>query len=351
MTPSTVKQNSRNLYEIKIEMTYKCNLKCLHCSSEGSLDQVESISYDDMVKILESAAEIGVKKISLSGGEPFLWSSISKLLANRKINDFKIRIYTSGTSTNFQDIVSKINHENINFVFSLFSANPNIHDKLTGSIGSHSKTIYSIKQTQQKYNTEIHFVPINVNYSELKPLAFLAKKLGINKVSVLRFVPQGRGSINRQFILNQEQNEILKKDIIELREAGFNIRTGSPFNFLFLNSQPQCTSGMNKLIIAPDLSIYPCDAFKQISLNEIVGNDEYSSLKFHSLQDCWEKSKYLNKIRSVLKSEYQEPCKSCDKLDYCRSGCLAQKVLLHNSLKNSQDPSCLLKKKKEQGVL
>ena len=339
-------KSSQALYEIKIEMTYRCNLNCLHCSSEGSLEQRDSIFYDKMIEILKSAKALGVKKVSLSGGEPFLWPGMSKLFANDIINNFKIRIYTSGTTKNFQDVVSKINHKNVNFVLSLFSANPNIHDQLTGSMGSHGKTLSAIQLISKSHNTEIHFVPTTTNYFELKPLALLTNKLGVHKLSILRFVPQGRGSINKQLMLNHKQNIALKNEIIELREEGFNIRTGSPFNFMFLNSQPHCTSGMNKLIIAPNLRVYPCDAFKQISLDQIIGYDEYSSLKTHSLKHCWEKSLYLNKIRSVLQSEYQEPCKSCEKLNYCRSGCLAQKVLLNNSLENSQDPSCLLIKNK-----
>jgi radical SAM protein with 4Fe4S-binding SPASM domain len=306
------------------------------------MEHNKSITVEEMYRIIDSAYDMRVKKISLSGGEPLLWSGILELFSYQKLNNFEIKIYTSGTTKNFQNIISKINHPNICFVFSMFGSQADIHDKITGEQGSFHKTVEAIKQCKVRFNTEIHFVPLSLNHSQLRPLALYANDLGVDKISVLRFVPQGRGSSCKQFILAKEEDVRLRKEIIDLREAGFNIRTGSPYNYLFINPEPHCSTGVDKLIIAPDLSIYPCDAFKQVSVNKLVGEDEFSSLRHHSLSECWEKSKYLNKIREVLKAEFIEPCKSCPKLTICQSGCLAQKLILRNELKNTQDPSCLL---------
>ncbi len=331
-----------DLAEVKVELTYKCALNCLHCSSEGSMDQDEVISLDEMKQIVDSAYDMGVKKISLSGGEPFLWESLSSLLSYNKFNKFDVRIYTSGTTDNFKKIVSKINHNNLSFIFSLFGAQADAHDKITGIEGSFNKTIESVTACQKRFVTEIHFVPLSLNYIELRPLVLFAKELGIGKISVLRFVPQGRGAECKNLILSKNEDIKLGNEIMKLRESGFNIRTGSPFNYLFINQEPHCSTGVDKLIIAPDLSIYPCDAFKQVSVIDLVGKDEFSSLKKYGLKECWEKSKYLEKVRKVLKTEFIEPCKSCSKLKECQSGCLAQKLILKNNLQNSPDPSCIL---------
>ncbi len=332
-----------SLKEIKVELTYKCNLQCVHCSSEGSLDMIEAISWPEMLKIMESARRMGVERVSLSGGEPFVWPDFGTLLSSSELNDFAVRIYTSGTTDNFQELSSVITHRNLKFIFSIYSACPEAHDNVTKASGSFRKTLASLEYIGGNFDTEVHFVPLSVNYHQLKPLVALLRKVGVKKLSVLRFVPQGRGSANKHLDLSQSQNLKLREDINEIRQSGFNLRTGSPFNFLFLNDQPQCTSGIDKLIIAPDLSIYPCDAFKQISLQQIGIIDEYSSLKSHSLEECWSKSKYVKEIRRAVNSKVNNLCYSCDKYDMCKSGCIAQRVLRYNTLDSMRDPSCLMK--------
>lgn len=336
------KKQKYDLVELKVELTYKCALNCLHCSSDGSIEQHESISMDEMIQLIDSAYDMGIREIALSGGEPFLWPSLLSLFSYNKFNEFDVKLYTSGTTDNFQSIVSKINHENLRFIFSLYAAKAFAHDRITGIEGSFNKTIKAIKESQGRFDAEIHFVPLSLNYNELESVVLFMKTLGIDKVSVLRFVPQGRGASCKSLILNKNEDIALRNEIIKLRKAGFNIRTGSPFNYLFINPDPHCTTGVDKLIIAPDLSIYPCDAFKKVSTIDLVGQDGYSSLKKHTLKECWEKSKYLKKIRDILRSEFLEPCNSCPKLKICRAGCLAQKLILKNKLDNSQDPSCLI---------
>ena len=49
---------------------------------------------------------------------------------------------------------------------------------------------YCVKNEIQ---TEFHFIPFPYNYHKLAQLVAFAKEMLINKISVLRFVPQGRG--------------------------------------------------------------------------------------------------------------------------------------------------------------
>jgi radical SAM protein with 4Fe4S-binding SPASM domain len=329
--------------EIKLELSYRCHLNCIHCSSEGNKDNSIKMTLDESLNILQSAENMGVKTISLSGGEPFLWPSIGELFNKCLDLSFNIKIYTSGSTHNFKNILSKIKKTNLKIIFSVYGSSEDVHDSVTKRKGSYKKTLSAINYSvNQGFDSEIHFVPLNINYKELIPVTEFAAKLNIKNVSILRFVPQGRGSGNNELLLSHGQYLEIKSDILSLRRSGYNIRTGSPLNFLLLDDQPDCTSGMTKLIIAPDLSIYPCDAFKQIKSEDIVGYDEHSSLKRQTLEDCWNKSKYLNKIRQLNNISFEEPCLSCPYLKKCRSGCLAQKMIYDSSLIYKCDPSCLL---------
>jgi MoaA/NifB/PqqE/SkfB family radical SAM enzyme len=176
----------------------------------------------------------------------------------------------------------------------LFGADRVVHERITRIRGSFAKTQAAIAAaTECGLEAELHFVPLANNYQELERLVSYARAAGISRISVLRFVPQGRGTLIQNHALNRMQNIELRRSIIRLRSQGNDIRTGSPYNFLMLNDQPKCSSAIDRLIIGPDLRIYPCDAFKQVSAEELVGTLHLSTLRGNSLVDCWENSPFL----------------------------------------------------------
>jgi radical SAM protein with 4Fe4S-binding SPASM domain len=183
----------------------------------------------------------------------------------------------------------------------------------------------------------------------LDKLTELAKEIKIQNISILRFVPQGRGALlkkSNQMLAHGETTE-LRKLILNCREhKGVNIRLGSPYNILFLNEKIDCTAAKEKLCIGPNGNIYPCDAFKNIEPNEIGLDDPYHNIIEHSLKECWKHSQYLNTIRRYLNTPFKEPCSQCLHLERCKSGCLAQKVIAQEpvetgNIDKSADPLCL----------
>ena len=334
-----------SLNEVKIEVTYRCALACIHCSSDATPENHAEISQDNCLNIITQIAKLGAKNIAFSGGEPLLWPHLAVAIEHSKKHDLKATVYTTGNVQNFESILPNLINKGLNrAIFSLFGSTPAIHERITRIFGSYNATINAIKLA--KYYgiaPEIHFVPLAMNYNEINLLVQLALELDVHKISVLRFVPQGRGQLLKRQTLNKAQNLELRRDIVRIRGTGFDIRTGSPYNFLMLNKSPRCSSGFDKLIIGPDLRIYPCDAFKQIMAAELVGTDDYSVLNGVDLATCWEKSPFLGAIRNYLTTPFAEPCASCRALDDCLSGCLAQKVIYNSSLIKSPDPMCILR--------
>ncbi len=332
------------LREFKIEVTYKCNLNCLHCSSDASSSNSLEISKKDCLRILKEAISMGVKQVAFSGGEPLLWTGLNEAINIAKKGGLEIIIYTSGNVDNVYNKLKGLKKSGVKkCVFSIFGKSANLHEIVTRVSGSFDKTLEAIKiAVQTGTTTELHFVPFSNNYYELEDIAMLGKNLGISCISVLRFVPQGRGQLLKKRVLNKLQNLELKRIIERLRKKGVEIRTGSPYNFLMLNDQPKCSSGIDRLIIGPDLRVYPCDAFKQIKAEEVVGTLAASSLNGTDLSTCWENSPFLQAVRDYLTTPFFEKCSSCKALEKCLSGCLAQKVLINYDFRKQPDPDCLL---------
>jgi len=340
----TINESSFSLQEIKIEVTNKCPLVCIHCSSDSTPNNIIEIKENKCLSILKEAKELGVEEVAFSGGEPLVYPYIENVVEYAVNSGMKVILYTTGNVDAVKDrLIFLKSNELSKIIFSLYAANEKINDFITRTAGSFNKTIHAIKESVLiGLDVEIHFVALSRNYKELKQIVELSSELRISKISILRFVPQGRGSLLQNDIMNKLQYFELKKMIENLIEKGYQIRTGSPLNFLWINNNPVCFAGINRLIIAPDLRIYPCDAFKQILAEDIVKSNSYSTLDCYNLRDCWEKSPYLNVVRKYLCSDAEEPCKSCNNYKKCISGCLAQKVIKYGGLVKKPDPSCLL---------
>ncbi|MEE9465228.1 MAG: radical SAM protein [Candidatus Neomarinimicrobiota bacterium] len=332
------------LREIKIELTSKCAMNCIHCSSDSTPTRREEISLDDCLRIIGEASELGVEKIAVSGGEPLLYKHIIAVIRDAKAKNMHTSIYTTGNVVGAIGLIENLRNLGVDrLIYSIFGATSDKHEFITRIRGSFESTVSSIQYASGLgIHCEIHFVPLRFNYRELDDIALLGKSRGAKSISVLRFVPQGRGSLHIEQALSRVENLELARSIKKLRSRNFIVRTGSPFNFLFLNNAPECNAAIDRLIVSPNLEVHPCDAFKQIGNSEITGSDRFSSLKTASLVEIWEKSPYLLAVRDYLNSPFVEPCSTCASLAKCCSGCLAQKAIANASLEKKPDPDCLV---------
>jgi len=331
------------LREIKIEVTHDCLLQCVHCSSAAEVSSGRRMEWSSCMRVLDDAAFLGAKEVAFSGGEPLLWKHIEDAVGRASEHGMVVFLYTTGNAPNAQETLKDLSSAGLSRVmFSLFGTDAEEHEKVTAIEGSYRNTLEIASHCLSiGLDTEFHFVPLSHNFKSLQGIVEQAHRMGVKRVSLLRLVPQGRGAKVRDKQLDHSQNLELRKSIIALRAAGYDIRLGSPYNFLMLREKPQCRSGMDRVTVGPDLSIFPCDAFKHISPEEIGANTKYCDLGRHSLPDCWEKSSYLATVREYLTTDFAVECGACKKLEACHSGCMAQKFHTFGELRKCPDPLCL----------
>lgn len=332
--------------EIKIEVTQQCPLNCLHCSSSSNIGKSDGLSFEEVSKIITKASTLRLNKMAFSGGEPLLkdWlEDAVKLCTSLKV---KTTIYTTGMhDTKFNVIteerVKTFSKNGLNkAVFSIYSDKPDAHNAVTRIDKSFDKTIHAIKTfIKNGILSEIHFVPMKSNYKDLENIYTLANNIGVKTISVLRFVPQGRGEmIKSTEKLNKKETIELRDTIIALRNKnGIEIRLGSPYNILVVEKKVECSAAIDRIIVSPKGLVYPCDAFK----NYDFPTDKIRNIKDNDIETIWNNSPYLIAVRDYLTTDFEKPCNNCSHLDSCKSGCLAQKVLLNNSFKKDKDPECM----------
>ncbi|MCI4344948.1 MAG: radical SAM protein, partial [Thermoplasmata archaeon] len=60
----------REVTDLRISLTQRCNLKCVFCHMEGQPVSSEELGVDDLTTIVRAAARAGIDRVKLTGGEP-----------------------------------------------------------------------------------------------------------------------------------------------------------------------------------------------------------------------------------------------------------------------------------------
>ncbi|MCJ7576336.1 MAG: GTP 3',8-cyclase MoaA [Dehalococcoidia bacterium] len=73
----------RSINYLRISVTDRCNLRCIYCMPPEGVPQMphgEILSYEEIRIIVQAAAELGINKIRLTGGEPLVRADLPKLI-------------------------------------------------------------------------------------------------------------------------------------------------------------------------------------------------------------------------------------------------------------------------------
>lgn len=91
----------RKISYLRLAVTDRCNLRCQYCMPAHGINIVERkelLTYKEMYRITRVLSELGVNKVRLTGGEPFVRKDFIKFLEMLDYNDLldEINITTNG---------------------------------------------------------------------------------------------------------------------------------------------------------------------------------------------------------------------------------------------------------------
>ena len=91
----------RQITYLRLAITDRCNLRCQYCMPAHGIDIVDRkdlLTYKEMYRITRVLSELGVNKVRLTGGEPFVRKDFIKFLESLSFNDHleEINITTNG---------------------------------------------------------------------------------------------------------------------------------------------------------------------------------------------------------------------------------------------------------------
>jgi GTP 3',8-cyclase len=75
---------NRHINYLRISVTDRCNLRCRYCMPEDGvklLRHEDILSFEEIVDVVKAAANMGINKIRLTGGEPLVRKDIADLVS------------------------------------------------------------------------------------------------------------------------------------------------------------------------------------------------------------------------------------------------------------------------------
>lgn len=315
-----------------LELTYRCNHKCLFCSCPWEADEKylkEDLTYSEWTDVIDTLMHNGVSSFTLTGGEPLMRDDI------REIIDY---ILNNGGSLNIISNGRKITDEFLDFIaerkVSICISIPGIETFVEHTGVDNVEHVLSLfEKTRSKgIQATANIAVTKKNLPELYENIAYALIKGADYVLLNRFLPGGRGLKNQEYLLSKDEtNQML--DIAEevLSKANKYGHVGTELPLCAINNPNKykhirvsnlCSAAKGFCIIDPSGYLKVCN------------HSPIRICKYNEL-DILENHAYWNSFRQ--RDYIPDMCKGCDKLDRCDGGCREAAHVYYGEI-NASDP-------------
>lgn len=317
------------------EITYACNLQCIHCLSSSGRRDPRELSTAQAIAVLDELRDLQVFYINIGGGEPMIRRDFFDILEHAERNKIGVKFSTNGT---YIDATSARRLAAMNYLdvqISLDGIDSETNDAIRGN-GS-----YAVAKQAMNHLRDANFGPFKIsvvvtrhNVDQLDDFKTLADSYGA-QLRITRLRPSGRG-IDSWKDLHPTQAQ--QRQIYDwLISHGDTVLTGDSFFHLnalgpALPGLNMCGAGRVVCLIDPVGDVYACpfvihDQFKAGSIHDRGGFTE-----------IWHNSELFVALRQPDSSG---ACTSCGNYDSCQGGCMAAKFFTGLPL-DGPDPECVL---------
>ena len=168
-----------------LKLTERCNLSCSQCCAFTTTNRDM-----DPTIIRKIARQFNGTKISLTGGEPFLYPHLKEIL-ELAARDVELTIVTNGTILK-EEIFEILKKIRIKVKVSILGTKQ-IHDAITGVQGTFDKAVQTIKELIRmgiRVEIQSNLHAENVNCAER--LVELCKETDVDELRVYQLIQQGK---------------------------------------------------------------------------------------------------------------------------------------------------------------
>jgi len=216
---------NRKITYLRVSVTDRCNLRCLYCNPEGTprLKHHEILTYEEILRIIDIGVRLGIKKVRITGGEPFVRKDIDFFIKrlSKMPGIEELTITTNGILLSEHiDTLKNSAIKRINV--SLDTLRPRRYKKITGYDGFYKvwEGIYKAKEAGLS-PIKINVVILRgINDDEIMDLAMLSIKEPFH-IRFIEHMPIGLLNNHSYYVPGQKIRDIINNmgKLVEVRDG------------------------------------------------------------------------------------------------------------------------------------
>ncbi|MBX3270793.1 MAG: radical SAM protein [Sandaracinaceae bacterium] len=328
------------------EITLACDLACRHCGSRAGRDRPDELTTEECLDLVDQMADLGVKEVSLIGGEAYLrddWTEVLRHIRRRGM----MALLTTGGRGLTPERCAEAAEAGLQSTSVSIDGDRETHDRLRGVAGSYDAAMRAFDNLRAagikvSANTQI-------NRLSMPLMPFILERIieaGVHSWQIQLTVAMGRAADEPDVLLQPYDLLDLFPMLGELKERcdaarvrlwpGNNIGYFGPYESALRGTMPRghmasCGAGRATLGIEADGAIKGCPS---LPTDEWVGGN----IRDRSLREIWEQTAPLRYTRDRTVEDLWGYCRDCYYADVCRAGCTWTSYVLFGRAGNN--PYC-----------
>ncbi|GHF82201.1 mycofactocin radical SAM maturase [Amycolatopsis bartoniae] len=317
------------------ELTYACNLSCVHCLSSSGRRDPRELSTAECKAVIDELQRMQVFYVNIGGGEPTVRSDFWELVEYAVAHQVGVKFSTNGVKLTPERARWLAATDYVDVQISLDGATAEVNDAVRGP-GSFDTAIRAMTNLRDAgfRDFKLSVVMTRQNVGQLDAFAEIADTYGA-QLRITRLRPSGRGADVWDELHPTAEQQLQLYDWLVAR--GEKVLTGDSFFHLnALGSDPLpglnlCGAGRVVCLIDPVGDVYACPF--AIHQEFLAGNvrDEGGFAR------VWGESELFTRLRGP---QTGGACTSCSAYDSCQGGCMAAKFFTGLPL-DGPDPECV----------
>ncbi len=317
------------------ELTYACNLACVHCLSSSGRRDPRELSTAECKRVIDELEAMQVFYVNVGGGEPTVRKDFWELLDYANEHHVGVKFSTNGSRIDEAAAAHLAASDYVDVQVSIDGADAAVNDAIRGP-GSYAMALAALERLAAAgfQRPKISVVVTRHNAGQLDELKVIADRYGA-QLRITRLRPSGRGA---DVWDDLHPTAAQQRSLYEwLLAHGDEVLTGDSFFHLsaYGESLPGlnlCGAGRVVCLIDPVGDVYACP----FAIHEefLAGNVREP----RGFEGVWRESDLFTELR---RPQSGGACESCGHYDSCRGGCMAAKFFTGLPL-DGPDPECVL---------
>ena len=317
------------------ELTYACNLACVHCLSSSGRRDPRELSTAEAKSFIDELERMQVFYVNIGGGEPTIRNDFWELIEYASEHHVGVKFSTNGYRIDDRAAEIIASSDYLDIQLSMDGATAEVNDAVRGD-GSFATTRAAMDKLASAGATgfKLSVVVTRENVAQLDAFKAIADEYQA-QLRLTRLRPAGRGAdVWNELHPTADQQRVLYD---WLMTNGENVLTGDSFFHLAAFGEPLpglnlCGAGKVVCLVDPVGDVYACPF--AIHDEFLAGNIRNEG----GFQAVWRDSELFADLRGA---EHGGTCTSCSAFDACRGGCMAAKFFTGIPL-DGPDPECVM---------